>query len=89
MGRTKRADKFKYPWASAHTLTPLIVGIFLLVSFVAWERWGTTSPMVPRHLSKAPRTMALTMVITFISGANFFSVLMLWPPEAYNVYGHE
>lgn len=65
------------------------MGIFLLVSFVAWERWGTTSPMVPRHLSKAPRTMALTMVITFISGANFFSVLMLWPPEAYNVYGHE
>lgn len=29
------------------------------------------------------------MLITFISGANFFSVLMLWPSQAYNVYGHD
>lgn len=56
---------------------------------MAWELWGTKNPMVPRGLSKAPRTLALTMVITFISGANFFSVLLLWPPETYSVYGHE
>lgn len=29
------------------------------------------------------------MLIAFISGANFFSVLMLWPTQAYNVYGHD
>lgn len=29
------------------------------------------------------------IIITFISGANFFSVLLLWPGQAYNVYGHE
>jgi hypothetical protein len=45
--------------------------------------------MIPRHLSKRPGTLALTMLISFISGANFFSVLLLWPPETYNVYGHE
>jgi hypothetical protein len=60
-----------------------------MASFVVWERRGAANPMVPRYLSKAPRTLALTMLITFISGANFFSVLLLWPPEAYNVYGHE
>lgn len=85
----KGADKPKYPWTSAQTLAPLILGTLLIVSFVAWELWGTKNPMIPRGLSKAPRTLALTMIITFISGANFFSVLLLWPPEAYNVYGHE
>ena len=29
------------------------------------------------------------MIITFISGANFFSVLLFWPTQAYNVYGHD
>jgi hypothetical protein len=45
--------------------------------------------MLPRRLGKAPRTLILTLVITFISGANFFSVLMIWPSQAWNVYGHE
>lgn len=66
-----------------------MLGGFCIAGFVAWERWGTQYPMVPQNLSKAPRTLRLTMVITFISGANFFSVLLLWPGEAYNVYGHE
>lgn len=45
--------------------------------------------MIPRDLGPAPRTLIMTMIITFISGANFFSVLMLWPSEAYNVYGNK
>ncbi|KJX97245.1 MFS drug efflux pump like protein [Zymoseptoria brevis] len=28
-------------------------------------------------------------VITAISGANFFSILMFWPTQAFNVYGHD
>ncbi|KAK4125039.1 MFS general substrate transporter [Parathielavia appendiculata] len=80
---------YQYPWTSVQTLVPLILGVLLMASFVVWQRCGTANPMVPRHLTKAPRTLALTMLITFISGANFFSVLLLWPPEAYNVYGHD
>ncbi|KAH6855200.1 major facilitator superfamily domain-containing protein [Chaetomium sp. MPI-CAGE-AT-0009] len=83
------AGGYQFPWTSARTLAPLIIGICALAAFVAWQLRGTATPMVPRNLSKAPRTLALTMIITFISGANFFSVLLLWPPEAYNVYGHE
>ncbi|KAK3298255.1 major facilitator superfamily domain-containing protein [Chaetomium fimeti] len=83
------AGGYQFPWTSARTLAPLIIGICAIAAFVAWQLWGTANPMVPRNLSKAPRTLALTMIITFISGANFFSVLLLWPPEAYNVYGHE
>ena len=45
--------------------------------------------MFPSRLKQAPRTLALTLVITFISGCNFFSVLMFWPTQAFNVYGHD
>lgn len=44
--------------------------------------------MFPRRLQKEPRILALTLLITFISGANFFSVIMFWPTQAFNVYGH-
>lgn len=31
----------------------------------------------------------LTVRFSFISGANFFSILMFWPTQAFNVYGHD
>ncbi|KAK3363611.1 fungal trichothecene efflux pump [Lasiosphaeria hispida] len=79
---------YQHPWGSAHVLAPLIIGILFIVFFVIWEFWITENPMLPRRLGKAPRTLILTIIITTISGANFFAVLMLWPGEAYNVYGH-
>ena len=45
--------------------------------------------MFPARLKQAPRILILTLVITAISGANFFSVLLFWPTQAYNVYGHD
>lgn len=45
--------------------------------------------MFPSRLRKEAKTFTLTLIITFISGANFFSVLMFWPTQAFNVYGHD
>lgn len=45
--------------------------------------------MFPRRLQQEKRTLALTLLITFISGSNFFSVIMFWPTQAFNVYGHD
>jgi Fungal trichothecene efflux pump (TRI12) len=45
--------------------------------------------MFPKRLRQDPRILALTLIITFISGANFFSVLLFWPTQAFNVYGHD
>ena len=45
--------------------------------------------MFPARIKQAPRTLVLTLVITFISGANFFSIVMFWPTQAFNVYGHD
>jgi len=80
---------YQYPWASAHVLVPLLLGIALLVGFCFWEVYGAKYPMFPSRLKQAPRILALTLVITFISGANFFSIIMFWPTQAFNVYGHD
>lgn len=37
--------------------------------------------MFPKRLRQDPRILGLTLVITFISGANFFSILMFWPTQ--------
>ncbi|KAM7221053.1 MFS drug efflux pump [Rhypophila decipiens] len=76
------------PWASPQVLVPLIFGVLFIAVFVLWEFYFASMPILPRTLGKAPRTMIMTLLITFISGANFFAVLMLWPSEAYNVYDH-
>lgn len=44
--------------------------------------------MVPKALfSKAKKTMIIILLITFLSGGNFFALLIFWPTEVYNVYG--
>ncbi|KAJ5122969.1 hypothetical protein N7448_009066 [Penicillium atrosanguineum] len=80
---------YMYPWSSAHVLAPLIIGFLLLVAFAFWEIYGAKYPIFPTRLKQEPRTLGLTLVITFISGANFFSVLMFWPTESFNVFGHD
>jgi len=80
---------YQYPWTSAHTLVPLFLGAFLFISFIFWEKYGAKYPMFPSRLKKDPRILILTLIITFISGANFFSVLLFWPTQSFNVYGHD
>ncbi|KAK0890200.1 hypothetical protein LTR57_025187 [Friedmanniomyces endolithicus] len=80
---------YQYPWGSAHVLAPLIIGVVLLVGFFLWEAKFAKHPMFPKRLRQDPRILGPTLIITFISGANFFSILMFWPTQAFNVYGHD
>ncbi|KAL1311225.1 hypothetical protein AAFC00_001416 [Neodothiora populina] len=80
---------YQYPWGSVHVLVPLILGVVMMVGFCVWESNFAKYPMFPKRLRQAPRILALTLVITFISGANFFSILMFWPTQAFNMYGHD
>jgi hypothetical protein len=45
--------------------------------------------MFPGRIKQDPRVLLLTLLITFISGASFFSALMFWPTQGFNVYGHD
>jgi hypothetical protein len=77
----------QYPWGSAHNLAPLILGIVFIVAFFVWEFYAPY-PMVPRALfSKAKKTMIVILLITFLSGGNYFVLLLFWPTQVYNVYG--
>ncbi|GAM89682.1 hypothetical protein ANO11243_077210 [Dothideomycetidae sp. 11243] len=79
---------YQYKWGSVHVLVPLILGGLMLVAFIVWQKFSK-NPMYPRRLRQNPRVLGLTLIITFISGANFFSILMFWPTQAFNVYGHD
>ncbi|OCK89998.1 MFS multidrug transporter-like protein [Cenococcum geophilum 1.58] len=80
---------YQYKWHTAHVLVPLLLGVVLIAAFLIWESFFVSYPMFPKRLGQAPRILVLTLVITFISGANFFSILMFWPTQAFNVYGHD
>jgi hypothetical protein len=81
---------YQYPWHSAHVLAPLLIGGFLLlIAFPIWEIKFAKFPMFPSRMKKEARILTLTLIITAISGANFFSVIMFWPTQAFNVYGHD
>ena len=80
---------YQYPWKSAHVLAPLILGfVCLFILFPIWEIKFAKFPMFPARMKQEAKTFVFTLIITAISGANFFSVIMFWPTQAYNVYGH-
>jgi len=78
---------YQYKWSSVHVLVPLILGAVLLVAFVVWEGKFAKYPLFPKRLLKDGRVLTLVLIITFVSGANFFAILFFWPTEAFNVYG--
>lgn len=80
---------YMYDWTSPHVLAPLLLGAAFLAAFLVWEARFAPFPMFPRRINQSPRVLVLTLVITFISGANFVSLIAFWPTQAYNVYGHD
>jgi len=80
---------YQYPWTSAHVIAPIVLGAALLASFCFWEMYGAKFPMFPGRIKQDPRVLLLTLLITFISGMNFFAYLMFWPTQSFNVYGHD
>lgn len=80
---------YQYSWHSTHVLVPLILGLVMICCFIVWESKFVKYPMFPGRILQEPRILLLTLVITFISGSNFFSVLLFWPTQSYNVYGQD
>lgn len=72
---------YGYPWASAHVLVTLLLGALLIALFFVWEIKFAKFPMFPRAIMRERRIVVLTLIITCISGANFFSILLFWPTQ--------
>jgi MFS family permease len=80
---------YQYEWGTAHVLAPLIIGLALFIVFCFYEWKFAPYPMFPRAIAREPRLLLLTLWITFVSGMNFFSIILFWPTQSYNVYGHD
>jgi len=79
----------QYEWGSPHNIVPLVLGIILIIAFFVWEVYAP-HPMVPRAIfHKAKQTMIVILLITFLSGGNYFVLLLFWPTQIYNVYGDD
>ncbi len=70
----------QYGWGNARVAIPLIAGIVLLASFIAWEHWDP-QPMMPLSLFKV-RNFAVGNLTTFtlyagLGVATFFLVLFI------------
>ncbi|KAF2157629.1 MFS drug efflux pump [Myriangium duriaei CBS 260.36] len=78
----------QYSWTSPHVLATLVLGICFLIFWVIWEVFLVHYPMFPRRLGANPRILTTILIITFVSGANFFSVLVFWPSQYFVTYAN-
>ncbi|KAK8167417.1 major facilitator superfamily domain-containing protein [Phyllosticta citribraziliensis] len=77
---------YQHPWKSGHVVAPMVIGILCLIGFVIWEWKFATWPLFPARIKRDLRNMSLILLITFTSGANFFSVLVWWPVQSESMY---
>jgi MFS family permease len=61
----------------------------MTIAFCVYELKFAKFPMFPDGIAREPRIFLMTLVITFMSGSDFFSVHIFWPTQSYNVYGHD
>ncbi|CCG83888.1 protein of unknown function [Taphrina deformans PYCC 5710] len=76
---------YSSPWKSAQTIVPLILGFLLLVVLGYWEKFAR-NPLYPPGMFKNTQVFVLTLVITAVAGANFFTILILWPKYVITVF---
>jgi MFS family permease len=77
---------YQVPWTNAKALAPLIIGIILMLAFVAYEFTVPKYPMVPSIIFRGQRVVLLAYVVVFIAGMEFYSVLGFFPLMLTNVW---
>lgn len=63
-----------YPWSNAHIIGPFVCSIVLLVAFGVWE-WKGTSEGIMHHRLFGRRNFPLSIVVLFLEGLAFFTVV--------------
>ncbi|KAL9094913.1 MAG: hypothetical protein Q9165_002863 [Trypethelium subeluteriae] len=76
----------QYTWNDNHVKVTIALGAVLIVLFFIWELFFVPYPMFPARLKQNPRALYVVCFITFVSGANFFAVLVFWPTQYYATY---
>lgn len=75
VGLTLPAQTEGYAWNSAPVIATIVIGGCCIIAFVVWEWRFARYPMFPARLKeKNPRVLYILLLVTFVSGANFFAV---------------
>jgi len=61
----------EYAWSSPRVITFLILGIVVLIIFLAYEKWVTKHPMFPVALVQSKRHFFAVSVLCLVSGVNY------------------
>ncbi|BFZ57907.1 hypothetical protein PYCC9005_004962 [Savitreella phatthalungensis] len=80
------AGGYTAPWKSATVIVPLILGFLLMVGLFFWEARFARNPLMDTRVFKNTRVFVLTLIITAVAGANFFSILILIPKYIFSVF---
>lgn len=75
VGLTLPTEIGKYTWSDASVIANIVVGVLCIIGFVIWEWRFAKYPMFPARLKeKNARVLTILLIVTFVSGANFFAV---------------
>lgn len=81
-----QAGGYSHPWKSAYVLCTLIIGLLLIIAFVVWEMKFARHPIVPHALFQGQNIIAMTYLVAFVGGMNFYSLLNFFPLSFSNIY---
>ncbi|KAK7204237.1 trichothecene efflux pump [Myxozyma melibiosi] len=77
----------KFPWKSAGTLAPMIIGLVLLIALGVWEAYTTCPyPLFPRVVLKKVRGFTVVIAVVFLVGMVYYSTAILWPQQVERLY---
>ncbi|TVY86809.1 Efflux pump, partial [Lachnellula willkommii] len=76
-----------YAWSSAHVISCLTVGLWSVLAFVIWEKFGARYPLFPWELVKHKRLFFAICALCLTSGINYIPVVVFWTIQVYTVYG--
>ena len=63
-----------FPWISATSITPIIVGFLTLVALGFWERYGKLDePLLPPRMFKQVRQFTMPIICMSITGMQYYS----------------
>ncbi|OQU93620.1 hypothetical protein CLAIMM_00102 [Cladophialophora immunda] len=77
----------EFPWRSAGTLAPIVLGFVVLVICAFYEAYSKTKwPIFPPSIFRDVRGFTLVQVAVFLYGMSFYATAVLWPAQVQALY---
>ncbi len=72
-----------YPWRSAGTIAPIVVGFMCFVAVGLWCAYADLKhPLFPPKLFRRVREFDMVIVVCFVGGMLYYSMNVLWPRQS-------